>query len=117
MKAAASINVMPPFYKGLSLGEMGLLVLVCMTALGSVGVALYAMYDAPLILFTSLLLGGLGAFALPKGVMRKLSRLKTHHCQHYASKRFDRWFHPERYHVDSRRFACRRHGVIQERQS
>lgn len=112
MKAASSLNEMPPFYKGLSLGEMGLLVLVCMGVLGSLGLVLYLLYGAPLILFTSLLLGGLGAFALPKGVMRKLSRIKTHHCQHYASKRFDRWFHPERYHVETRRFACRRHGVI-----
>ncbi|MEZ9749051.1 DUF3487 family protein [Vibrio sp. 10N.261.51.A1] len=110
MHSASTLNVMPPFYKGLSMGEMGLLVLVCMTLTGLLGLALYAAFGAPLILFTALLLGALGAFALPKSLMRKLSRIKTHHCQHYASKRFERWFHPERYHVDARRFACKRLG-------
>ncbi|WP_250132554.1 DUF3487 family protein, partial [Vibrio crassostreae] len=89
MHCASTLNVMPPFYKGLSMGEMGLLVLVCMSLTGLLGLALYAAFDAPLILFTAFLLGALGAFALPKSLMRKLSRIKTHHCQHYASKRFD----------------------------
>lgn len=110
MRCASTLNVMPPFYKGLSMGEMGLLVLVCMSLTGLMGLALYAAFGAPLILFTALLLGALGAFALPKSLMRKLSRIKTHHCQHYASKRFECWFHPERYHLDTRRFACKRLG-------
>nr|WP_299144534.1 DUF3487 family protein [uncultured Vibrio sp.] len=104
------LNVMPPFYKGLSMGEMGLLALVCTSISLAVGAALYGTFEAALILPTSALLGALGAFALPKGIMRKISRIKTRHCQHYASKRFERWLHPERYHVDSRRHAGKRIG-------
>ncbi|MGI9949529.1 DUF3487 family protein [Vibrio hyugaensis] len=110
MRAASSLNVMPPFYKGLSLGEMGLLVLVCMSLTGLVGLALYVQFGLALIPLTALLIGAIGAFALPKGIMRKLSRIKTHHCQHYASKQFDRWLAKSRYHTQSRRFASRRVG-------
>ncbi len=108
MKTAACLDVMPPFYKGLSQGEMGLLVLVCMSILAVPGLALTLWYGKSLFIISALVLGLLSAFMLPRSMMRKLSRLKSHHCRHYASKRFHRWRHPERYILDTRRYATKR---------
>ncbi len=109
MKSASALNVMPPFYKGLSLGEMGLLMLVSTLVMALLGGVVYVLFGVSLVLISAPILGIMSAFAIPKSVMRKLSRLKTHHCSHYVSKRMHRWYHSERYHNETRRFACRRH--------
>ncbi len=108
MQSAAILNTMPPFYKGLSMGEMGLLVLVCTVPIAVLGAVLAWQYDSIMLLLTGLILGPLSAFGLPNAVMHKLSRLKTHHCQHYASLRWDRFCHHQRYQCHSERFANRR---------
>ena len=114
MKSASALNVMPPFYKGLSLGEMGLLMLALTLVMSAFGVVMYVLFGVSLVLITAPILGIMSAFALPKSVMRKLSRLKTHHCPHYASKQLHRWYHAQHYHNETRRFACRRHALTQE---
>lgn len=108
MKTAACLDVMPPFFKGLSQGEMGALILVCIILLSIPGAALALWFDMGIFLISALMLGLVGPFMLPKFVMRKLSRLKTHHCKHYAAKRIDHWRHSERYVTHTHRFATKR---------
>lgn len=114
MKSASALNAMPPFYKGLSLGEMGLLMLALTLVISLLGLVVYALFDVSLVLITAPILGIMSAFTIPKSVMRKLSRLKTHHCAHYVSKQIHRWYHSQQYHNETRRFACRRHSLTQE---
>lgn len=112
MKSAHVLNETPPFYKGLSLAEMGLLMFALTLVIFALGLVLLALFDVSLVMVTSPILGIMAAFAIPKGVMQKFSRLKTHHCQHYAGKRLHHWLHSERYHTQTRRFACRRHSLM-----
>ncbi|MFM2588241.1 hypothetical protein [Vibrio sp. TBV020] len=108
MKTAACLDVMPPFYKGLSQGEMGALVLVCMSLLSIPGIALALWFEMGIVLISALMLGIVGPFMLPKFLMRKLSRLKTHHCKHYAAKRIHHWRRRDCYITQTRRFATKR---------
>jgi conjugative transfer region protein (TIGR03750 family) len=108
MKVASQLNVMPPFYKGLSQGEMGLLALIGMTVLGLAGLMVSVMTGYPIIFVSGLLMGVMSVFALPNAWMRALGRLKTHHCQHYLAKQAHRRFHASDYLTQSRRFASKR---------
>ncbi len=99
---------MPPFYKGLSQGEMGLLIFVCILLTSIPGLWLAWVYQKAIFLTSAVIVGGAGAFVLPKGIMRKLTRMKSEHCHHYAAKRFHHWRHQERYIHETRRFATKR---------
>ena len=108
MKSAASLNVMPPFYKGLSLGEIGTLTVVNTVILGAIGFFIAIATGWWITLLSFLLLGLLSMAILPKGLIAPLTRIKARHCQYYLQKQFDRRMHAERYITESRRFATRR---------
>jgi len=112
VKAAHVLNVMPPFYRGLSQGEIALLSLCGMVMLGAPGLLLALSTGHAIIFVSSFVLGALGVFLLPKGIARKLSRIKTRHCHYYAAKRIDRWLHASRYCLETRRFAPKRTGEM-----
>lgn len=112
MTPAHPLNVMPPFYKGLSQGDIALLSLCGMALLGAPGLLLAISTGYYILLVSSLVLGALGVFLLPKGAARKLSHFKTRHCHYYAAKRIDRWLHANRYLNETRRFAPKRTGEV-----
>ena len=108
MKSAAILNVMPPFYKGLSLGELGVLTLFNTSVLSVIGVALSLITGWWTCLLSALFIGMLSMALLPKGLIAPLTRIKTRHCQYYLQKHFDRRAYAKRYITDSRREATRR---------
>lgn len=111
MKSAAALNVMPPFYKGLSMGELGILTAINTLLMGIAGMGLFIFTGFWLILLSSLMVGLISVLLLPKALIRVLTRTKSTHCQHYFQKHFDRWYRSENYHIASRRFATRRSHV------
>ncbi|EGU42405.1 hypothetical protein VII00023_00515 [Vibrio ichthyoenteri ATCC 700023] len=108
MKSAACLNVMPPFYKGLSLGEIGVLTIVNTLILGVIGLFVAFITGWWIVFVSALLLGLLSMAILPKGLIAPLTRIKARHCQYYLQKQFDRRVNTERYTTQSRRFATRR---------
>ncbi|RJX68669.1 DUF3487 family protein [Vibrio sinensis] len=108
MKSTACLNVMPPFYKGLSLGEIGVLTIVNTLILGVIGLFVAFITGWWMAFVSGLLLGVLSMAILPKGLMAPLTRIKAHHCQYYLQKKFDCWINAKHYITQSRRFATRR---------
>ncbi|WP_045407348.1 DUF3487 family protein [Vibrio jasicida] len=108
MKSSACLNVMPAFYKGLSLGEIGVLTLFNTLVLGSIGLVLALATGWWLCFFSALMLGLMSMALLPKSVIAPLERIKTRHCQFYLQKQWSRRWHSARYVTQSCRFAPRR---------
>ncbi|GLO64068.1 hypothetical protein MACH09_45760 [Vibrio sp. MACH09] len=111
MKNAATLNVMPPFYKGLSMGELGVLTTINTVLMSIVGIGLFMFTGYWLAFVSSLMIGLISVLLLPKALIRVLTRTKSAHCQHYFQKHFDRWYRNANYHISSRRFATRRSNV------
>lgn len=108
MKSAACLNVMPPFYKGLSLGEIGAITLFNTAILSVIGLGLALMTGWWICLLSFGVLGLMSMALMPKGLIAPLTRIKSRHCQYYLQKQFDRRVYAERYITDSRRSATRR---------
>lgn len=108
MKSPALLNVKPPFYKGLSLSEVGLLTTFNTLIMTGVGAGLMALTGIGMLWVLSVFLGLVSVFAMPKVMINAITRAKRAHCQSYFEMKFDRFKHAKRYQTQSRKMATKR---------
>ncbi|MFA0175360.1 hypothetical protein AB4472_09375 [Vibrio lentus] len=108
MKRVEILCVKPPFYKGLTASELGLLMAICTTAMSVIGVPISLMTGWWLVALSAFFLGVMSPVILPKRLLLALAKRKERHCRFYFAKRWHHFYYPERYLLRSETMARKR---------